>query len=126
MPDDYLPDVHVRLIQYKRIASATSIDELRDLKVEMIDRFGLLPDAARNLFDVTELKLHVQSFGIRKIEAGPVGGKIHFDAEPKIDPMHMITLVQTTDTFKLDAVNGCGFSPTWPRPSSAPRTCAAT
>ena len=69
----------------------------------MIDRFGLLPDAARNLFDVTELKLHVQSFGIRKIEAGPVGGKIHFDAEPKIDPMHMITLVQTKpDTFKLD------------------------
>ena len=56
LPEDYLPDVHVRLIQYKRIASAGSDEELRELKVEMIDRFGLLPDAANNLFDVTALK----------------------------------------------------------------------
>ena len=103
LPDDYLPDVHIRLIQYKRIASAESAEELRDLKVEMIDRFGLLPDPAKNLFDATELKLQVAPIGIRKIEAGPAGGKIHFDAEPQIDPMRLITLVQTEPKrFKLD------------------------
>ena len=103
LPDDYLPDVHVRLIQYKRIASAQSGEELRDLKVEMIDRFGLLPDPARNLFDATELKLHAEPFGIRKIEAGPTGGKIHFDAEPKIDPARLIKLIQTQPkSFKLE------------------------
>ena len=70
LPGDYLPDVHVRLIRYKRIASAQSGEELRDLKVEMIDRFGLLPDPARNLFDATELKLHAEPFGVRKSRPG--------------------------------------------------------
>ncbi|MGB5641298.1 MAG: transcription-repair coupling factor [Sedimenticolaceae bacterium] len=110
LPDDYLPDVHVRLIQYKRIASAGSTEELRELKIEMIDRFGLLPDAARNLFDATELKLHAQPFGIRKIEAGPVGGKIHFDAEHKFDPMRLINLIQTQPgAFKLDGADRLRF-----------------
>jgi transcription-repair coupling factor (superfamily II helicase) len=110
LPEDYLPDVHIRLIQYKRIASANSADELRELKVEMIDRFGLLPDAARNLFAVTELKLHVQAFGIRKIEAGPAGGKIHFDAEPKFDTMRLINLIQTQPkAFRLDGADKLKF-----------------
>ena len=83
----------------------------RDLKVEMIDRFGLLPDQARNLFDVTELKLHAQPLGIRRIEAGPGGGKIHFDPEPKFDPMRIITLIQTQpQTFKLDGADKLRFS----------------
>jgi transcription-repair coupling factor (superfamily II helicase) len=111
LPDDYLPDVHVRLIQYKRIASADSVDELRELKVEMIDRFGLLPDPARNLFDVTEMKLFVQPFGIRKIEAGPAGGKLHFDADPNFDPMRIIELIQSQPThYKLDGAERLRFS----------------
>ena len=110
LPEDYLPDVHIRLIQYKRIASAESTDELRELKVEMIDRFGLLPDAARNLFDVTELKLHVQLFGIRKIEAGPAGGKVHFDAQPQFDAARLINLIQTQPkTFRLDGADKLKF-----------------
>jgi transcription-repair coupling factor (superfamily II helicase) len=103
LPDDYLPDVHVRLIQYKRIASAQDTDELRELKVEMIDRFGLLPEPARNLFEITELKLQVQPFGIRKIEAGPAGGRIQFEPEPRFDPQRLIQLIQTQPkSFRLD------------------------
>ena len=110
LPEDYLPDVHIRLIQYKRIASAGSVAELRDLKVEMIDRFGLLPDAATNLFDITQLKLHAQAFGVQKIEAGPKGGKIHFDAEPRFDSMRLIELIQTRPTeFKLDGADKLRF-----------------
>ncbi|MCU0836579.1 MAG: transcription-repair coupling factor, partial [Chromatiaceae bacterium] len=78
LPDDYLPDVHSRLVMYKRIASAASAEELRELQVEMIDRFGLLPEPSKNLFAITELKLKAQPFGIRKIEAGPAGGRILF------------------------------------------------
>ena len=55
IPDDYLPDVHTRLVTYKRIASASDTIELRELQVEMIDRFGLLPDPARNLFALARL-----------------------------------------------------------------------
>ncbi|MFK5289069.1 TRCF domain-containing protein, partial [Glaesserella parasuis] len=50
LPDDYLPDVNMRLSFYKRIASAESDEALKDLKIELIDRFGLLPEATKNLF----------------------------------------------------------------------------
>ncbi|WP_456447114.1 transcription-repair coupling factor [Thiolapillus sp.] len=110
LPEDYLPDVHIRLIQYKRIASAASAEELRELRVEMIDRFGLLPEQAKNLFDITELKLDVQPLGIRKIEAGPQGGKIHFEEQPAIDPARIIHLIQTRPRqFKLDGSDKLRF-----------------
>jgi len=69
LPDDYLPDVHTRLIQYKRIASASDKTELRELQVEMIDRFGLLPDPTKNLFRITELKLGATPLGIKKLKS---------------------------------------------------------
>ncbi len=103
LPDDYLPDVHTRLIQYKRIASAENAEELRELQVEMIDRFGLLPDQAKNLFHVTELKLRATPLGIRKIEMGDSVGRVHFVAEPNIDPMKIIRLIQTqSNIYRMD------------------------
>ncbi|NII09082.1 transcription-repair coupling factor [Oleiagrimonas sp. C23AA] len=95
IPDDYLPDVHTRLTLYKRIASARDDQGLRDLQVEMIDRFGLLPDAVRHLFAVTELKLRATPLGIRKLEFGPAGGRVLFREQPEIDPMAIIRLVQS-------------------------------
>jgi transcription-repair coupling factor (superfamily II helicase) len=103
IPDDYLPDVHSRLIIYKRIASAGSSDELRELQVEMIDRFGLLQSATKNLFAVTELKLKATPLGITKIEMGDRGGRITFTPEPNIDPMKIIALIQQQpESYKLD------------------------
>ena len=103
LPADYLPDVHTRLVMYKRIASAPDLDGLKELQVEMIDRFGLLPDQAKNLIGITELKLKVQPYGIRKIEAGPTGGRILFGAEPKIDTARLIRLIQSRPKeYKLD------------------------
>ncbi len=106
LPEDYLPDVHSRLVLYKRIASARDADELRELQVEMIDRFGLLPQPAKNLFAITELKLRAHPLGIRKIEAGPKGARLLFEEQPKLDPMRLITLIQRRpDTYKLDGSN---------------------
>lgn len=99
---DYLPDVHARLVMYKRIASATSVEELRDLQVEMIDRFGLLPEPTKNLFAVTELKLKAQALGVRKIEAGREDGRLIFDDQPAVDPLKIIQLVQKQpDMYRL-------------------------
>ena len=75
IPNDYLPDVHARLTLYKRIASARDEDALRELQVEMVDRFGVLPDPARQLFAVTELKLEATRLGLRKLELGDKGGR---------------------------------------------------
>jgi transcription-repair coupling factor (superfamily II helicase) len=102
IPDDYLSDVQARLILYKRIASAADADALRELQVEMIDRFGLLPDAVKNLFRVTALKQRAQALGIRKIEAGPNGGKLEFDAQPNIEAIALVRLVQAQPgTYRL-------------------------
>jgi len=103
LPDDYLPDVHSRLVLYKRISSATSHAGLRELQVEMIDRFGLLPAAAKNLFRITELKLLAEPLGIARIEAGPNGGSLHFGRDARIDPGALVQLVQgSPSTYRLE------------------------
>jgi transcription-repair coupling factor (superfamily II helicase) len=94
IPDDYLPDVHTRLTLYKRISSARDVDELRELQVEMIDRFGLLPDPAKHLFAIAELKLLATAMGIRKLDLGPTSGRLQFEAKPNVDPMTVIQLIQ--------------------------------
>lgn len=95
IPEDYLPDVHARLILYKRIANATDEDGLKELQVEMIDRFGLLPEPTKTLVRLTLLKLHAEKLGISKIDAGPQGGRIEFAADTKVDPMVLIKLIQS-------------------------------
>ncbi len=95
IPDDYLPDVHSRLILYKRIASAADEDGLKELQVEMIDRFGLLPEATKNLMRLTLLKLQAEKLGIKKIDAGPQGGRIEFAGDTSVDPLVLIKLIQS-------------------------------
>jgi transcription-repair coupling factor (superfamily II helicase) len=103
IPDDYLGDVHARLTLYKRIASARSEDDLRDLQVEMIDRFGLLPAPTKQLFAVASLKLMATPLGIRKLDFGASGGRITFREKPEIDPMAIIKLIQQLPrVYKLD------------------------
>jgi transcription-repair coupling factor (superfamily II helicase) len=94
IPDDYLPDVHGRLTLYKRVASARDKDELRELQVEMIDRFGLLPEPVKSLFSITELKLKAVPLGIAKIDVGETSGRLIFGAQPNIDPAQIIQLIQ--------------------------------
>src|SRR5690606_1562908 len=81
IPETYLPDVHTRLLIYKRIASAGAPEELAELKAEMIDRFGLLPEPASLLFEVTRLKIEAEALGIAKVETNAVTGKIDFKAD---------------------------------------------
>lgn len=103
IPEDYLPDVHSRLIMYKRIASASNQDQLDDLQEEMIDRFGLLPDYLKNLFRITSLKLLANPLGIRKIDLGQHGGRIFFDKATPVDPVKIIELIQKqSKIFRLD------------------------
>ncbi len=95
IPDDYLPDVHARLTLYKRIASARDEDGLAELQVEMVDRFGVLPEPAKQLFAITSLKLEANRLGLRKLDLGDKGGRVHFLAKPNVDPMSVIRLIQS-------------------------------
>jgi transcription-repair coupling factor (superfamily II helicase) len=103
LPDEYLPDVHLRLVMYKRIAAAANADELRELQVEMIDRFGLLPPPAKNLFRIAELKQAARQLGLRKIDVGPGGGSVTFETDTRVDPGVLIRFVQQhSRTHRLD------------------------
>ncbi len=94
IPDDYLPDPHARLTLYKRISAARDREVLRELQIEMIDRFGLLADATKHLFATAELKLDATALGIRKLDLGEKHGRIHFVEKPNVDPMSVMRLIQ--------------------------------
>jgi transcription-repair coupling factor (superfamily II helicase) len=104
IPDDYIGDVHTRLTLYKRIAGARDADALRELQVEMIDRFGLLPDHVKQLFAVAALKLGANALGVRKLDLGDKGGRIIFKPKPNIDPVRVIKLIQAQP--KVYALDG--------------------
>jgi len=94
IPEDYIADIHRRLIEYKRIASASDEVGLREIQMELIDRFGLLPEPLRQLFRITRIKLQTVALGVEKIDIGEVSGKIVFNSNPNIDPMKIIELIQ--------------------------------
>jgi len=110
IPEDYLPDIHARLVLYKRISSAENQQELRDLQVEMIDRFGLLPDPVKTLFSIAELKQQAESLGVKKIEANAAGGRIIFTSTPNINADQLIMLIQTqAQCYKFDGADKLRF-----------------
>jgi transcription-repair coupling factor (superfamily II helicase) len=110
IPDNYLPDVNARLTLYKRIASARDEHELRELQVEMIDRFGLLPDAVKNLFAVTSLKLAATPLGIKKLELGANGGRVIFRPQPNVEPLTIIKMIQAQPrVYALDGQDKLRF-----------------
>ena len=98
LPDDYVPDVHMRLVLYKRIASAPDEEALEDLVAELVDRFGALPEAAQRLIDATRLKQRARRLGIRAIHADTGGARIDFGPEPAIDTAALIAQVQADPT----------------------------
>lgn len=102
-PEEYMPDVHLRLVHYKRIASANNDDELDDLQIELIDRFGLLPPAARNLFRLTAMRLKATPAGLRRVEMSATGGLIEFSENTTVDPEALVQLLESEpERFKLD------------------------
>ncbi len=126
IPEDYLPDVHARLILYKRIANAADENGLRELQVEMIDRFGLLPEPAKHLVRLTLLKLHAASLGITKIDAGPQGGRIEFAADTSVDPMVLIKLIQSQpNRYKFEGATMFKFQVPMERPEERFNTLEA-
>lgn len=126
IPEDYLPDVHARLILYKRIANAIDEDGLKELQVEMIDRFGLLPEPTKNLVRITLLKLQAEKLGIKKIDAGPQGGRLEFAADTCVDPLTLIKLIQSQPTrYKFEGATLFRFLVPMERPEERFNTLEA-
>jgi transcription-repair coupling factor (superfamily II helicase) len=111
IPEDYMPDVALRLVHYKRIANcATSLD-LDNLQVELIDRFGLLPPPLKTLFSLTALKLLASEIGIAKIRAGGEGGSVTFAERSRVDSKRLLKIIETDSAhYRLDGPYKLRFS----------------
>jgi transcription-repair coupling factor (superfamily II helicase) len=111
IPADYMPDVHLRLVLYKRIAAAPDREALEELEAEMIDRFGPFPPAIQNLFRITRMKLRAAKLGLRKVEVGPLGGVVEFGPEHTVEPKIVLKLVQReAKTYRLDGPHKLRFT----------------
>jgi transcription-repair coupling factor (superfamily II helicase) len=94
LPEAYLPDVHARLVLYKRISAVETEAELDDLQAETVDRFGLLPAPAKNLFRIARLRIAAARLEIERLDVSPAGGSVTFGSTTPIDPGALILMVQ--------------------------------
>jgi transcription-repair coupling factor (superfamily II helicase) len=103
IPDDYVPDVHMRLVLYKRASEAPSEEALDELKVEMIDRFGLLPRQAEALLEAARVRIAGEALGLSKVRAGSRSAVLDFGPEPQIETPRLIRLIQgQPKVYKLE------------------------
>ena len=106
LPEDYIPDVHLRLQLYKRMSGAADRERLDDLEAELIDRFGPLPPQAKNLLVVHRLRQRAQALGIRRLEIGAAAGLVEFRPDHRADADRVVRLVQRKDgRYRLDGPN---------------------
>jgi len=101
LPETYCPSIHERLVLYKRLAHCETADELGALQEELVDRFGLMPEATRTLIDSHRLRIESKPLGVTKVDAGPESLVLQFQPNPPIDPARIIQLIQTRRNFKL-------------------------
>ena len=103
LPEDYIPDVHLRLQLYKRMSGAADRERLDDLEAEIIDRFGPLPPPTRTLFVVHRLRQRAARLGIRRLELGAASGIVEFGPEHRVAPERVVRLVQRPGgRYRLD------------------------
>ncbi len=101
LPNDYCGDIHQRLVIYKRLANCATLEELEEMHRELIDRFGLLPEAAKTLLDCHHLRILAKPLGISKLDASGEAIQIQFVPNPPIDPMKIITMIQSKRHIKM-------------------------
>lgn len=102
LPEEYIYDPHQRLILYQRISRARDPRELDEIHIELIDRFGHLPEAAQNLFFQAELKLQAQKLGITELRLNEEEIVVEFQTQAIVNPQSLILLLQERpDRYKM-------------------------
>jgi transcription-repair coupling factor (superfamily II helicase) len=114
LPEQYLPDVHARLVLYKRISSVESVADLDDLQAETVDRFGALPEPARQLFRIARLRVVAARCGVERFDIGAGSGSVTFVDDPPVDTGALILFVQRhSKTMRFDGPKKLRFSGAW-------------
>ena len=98
----YCPNTNERLIIYKRLSSCKSKDELKSIKEELIDRFGIMPLQTVNLILFHELRINILSTEVIKIDSSKRKSEITIKKNADIDPIKIIDLLQNDQRFKMN------------------------
>ena len=101
LPDDYCPDVHERLVLYKRLASCDSDADIDQIHEELIDRFGLPPQPVKTLIDSHRLRLVARELGVQKCDASEAAIQLSFDRHTPVEPIRIIQLIQSKRNYRL-------------------------
>ena len=99
IPDDYLGDVHQRLLFYKRISNTDTQEKLDNIRMELIDRFGIPPQPVKQLFSVHQIRLGAEQLGITKVDINSNGGYIEFSPDTPVQAISIIQLMQKNPTY---------------------------
>ncbi|MCJ2182475.1 transcription-repair coupling factor [Novosphingobium sp. 1949] len=119
IPDDYVPDLAVRMALYRRLNDAETQDELESLSAEMIDRFGPLPQPTANLIQLIQIKRQAIQAHIAKIDVGPRGTLVSFHNDHFPNPMGLIAYADRLQgTIKLRPDNKLVLARAWGDPRS--------
>ena len=111
IPEEYVHDVHQRLLFYKRIGNADDIASLIDIRTEMIDRFGILPAQTKQLFAVHGVRLQAEPLKINKIDAGTSSMTLEFAPDTPIDALAIIKLIQSDgQRYRMNGASGIRYS----------------
>ena len=103
IPDEYLGDVHQRLLFYKRISNTDSQEKLDNIRMELIDRFGIPPQPVKQLFAVHQMRLKAETLGITKVDISANGGTIEFSPDTPVQAISIIQMMQKHPTlFRME------------------------
>ncbi len=111
IPEEYVHDVHQRLLFYKRIGNADDKELLDDIRTEMIDRFGTLPNQTKQLFAVHSLRLQAEPLLINKIDANSTNVTLEFAPDTPVDALAIIKLIQSdSKRYRMNGASGIRYS----------------
>jgi transcription-repair coupling factor (superfamily II helicase) len=119
IPEDYVPDLQVRLGLYRRLSGVETHDAIEAFAAELIDRFGPLPEEVRHLLDVVEIKGLCRQAGIEQIDAGPKGAVIAFRNKTFANPEGLIAFIREEGTrVKLQPDHRLIYYANWTTPEA--------
>ena len=110
LPESYCPDIHERLVLYKRLAVCETVQQINAIHEELVDRFGLPEQPVKTLIESHHLRLAAKELGIDAIDATSEAVTITFGKHHRIDPTEIILLIQTDKKYRLAGADKLKFT----------------
>ena len=110
LPESYCPDIHERLVLYKRLAVCETVQQINAIHEELVDRFGLPEQPVKTLIESHHLRLAAKELGIDAIDATGEAVTVIFGKHHQIDPTEIILLIQTDKKYRLAGADKLKFT----------------